>query len=548
MAKLNRFFLVNAMLTANLLAVWGSALISFFLTESITHHDQRILELGWEYGPYLDWFYIGVVVTFTIWYELPIRQALRAMEDPGSINPELALKARQRLLNEPYILATMDFVVWVIAGAAVVVFLIHAGIEPLIAYLEGLDMLLTAIITVTTVFFILQFLLQRWLAPVFFPEGQLVAVPGTQKTQIKKTLLSLSFALNFIPLAIIIFTHLGYTYKLQGSLTLDTSLSDLNAQILTLSLIFVGVGIFLTLIVSRSLSRPLTEITQVLKKIGQGDLNHRVPVTTNDEIGYTGDVINAMTEGLKERERLSRSMAIAHEVQQLLLPKESFGGDAVDIAGRSIYCEETGGDYYDFLPLGAEGTHKIGVVVGDISGHGIGSALLMSSARALLRMRSMQTGSLAQVVNDVNRELSYDIGDSGQFLTLFYLVVEPETRRLTWVRAGHDPAIVYCPPTDTFDALKGPGVPIGVDEDWQFQEARRADLPPNQIIILATDGIWEARNAEGKMFGKEPIFRLVRQNQDQNSEQILESILAELQAFQKGVRATDDVTLVVIKL
>ena len=547
MAKYNRLIVSNAMLFANLLAVWGSSLISYYLTEQTSYYDQQIMELGWEYSQVLEWVYFLIVGVLMIFYELPIRRALKMKQANTKIDSDHLLKARQRLLNEPYIIATLDFVLWFIIGLGFMVFLIYAGVEPSMVFIEGLDMLLTALITVTIAFFILQFILQKWLVPIFFPEGQLSAVPGTQKTQIKKTLLNLSFALNFIPLAIIIFTHLEYTYKLQGTINQDTTLSSLNSQIIILSLIFLGVGVLLTLIVSRNLSRPLTEITRVLAGVGNGNFDDKVLVTTNDEIGYTGDVINKMTEGLKERERLQQSINIAQEVQQLLLPQVNPVVTGLDIAGKSIYCEETGGDYYDFLQLASEESAKTGVIVGDVSGHGIGSALFMSSARALLRLRSNQSDTLSKIVNDVNRELSDDFGDSGQFMTLFYLVIEHSTRNANWVRAGHDPAIMYNPQNDTFDELHGSGLPIGVDADWRYEEEKRQNLPKDQIILIGTDGIWEAQNTEGKMFGKEPIYEIIRQNAADSSNQILKCIVDELNRFQKGHNPTDDVTLVVIK-
>ncbi len=547
MIKFNRLVVSNAMLSANLLAVWGSSLISYYLTEETSFYDQQILELGGEYGQFLEGSYFVVVGILTILYEVPIRRVLRMMRANIAVDPNAELKARQRLLNEPYMITAIDFIIWIIMGLGFVVYLIYAGVEPIMAYFEGLDILLTAFITVTIAFFMLQFVLQKWLAPIFFPEGQLSAVPGTQKTQIKKILLSLSFALNFIPLLIIIFTHLEYTYKLQGTFDQGASLSSLSSQIINLSLIFVGVGVLLTLIVSRNLSRPLTEITRALKGVGHGNFDDKVRVTTNDEIGYTGDVINKMTEGLKERERLQQSINIAQEVQQLLLPKGNPVVPGLDIAGKSIYCEETGGDYYDFLQLGSEGSAKTGVIVGDVSGHGIGSALFMSSARALLRLGSNHSDTLSKIVNDVNRELSKDFEDSGQFMTLFYLMIEQSSRSVRWVRAGHDPAILYNPQNDTFNELYGSGIPIGVDANWRYEEEEKQSFPKDQIILIGTDGIWEAQNVEGEMFGKEPIYEMIRQNAAESSDQILKCIVDELKRFQKGQHPTDDVTLVVLK-
>ena len=547
MVKFNRLLISNSMLLANLLAIWGSSIISYYLTEKTSYYDQQIIELGWKYAEFLEWFYFLIVGITMICYELPIRRALSLKQANVQIDSDHLLKARQRLLNEPYIVATLDFIVWIIMGMGFMAYLIYAGVEASMVYIEGLDMLLTAFITVTIAFFMLQFILQKWLVPIFFPEGQLSAIPGTQRTQIKKTLLSLSFALNFIPLAIIIFTHLEFTYKLQGTFNQDTTLSSLNSQIIILSLIFVAVGVFLTLIVSRNLSRPLGEITRVLREVGDGNFDDKVRVTTNDEIGYTGDVINEMTKGLKERERLQQSINIAQEVQQLLLPQENPIVAGLDVAGKSIYCEETGGDYYDFLKLGSEGSGRTGIILGDVSGHGIGSALLMSTARALLRLRSNQSDKLSEIVTDVNRELSNDVGESGQFMTLFYLAIDQISRSASWVRAGHDPAILYSPQNDTFIELHGSGIPLGVDADWQYIEEEKKDLPKDQIILIGTDGIWEAQNAEGEMFGKEPIYELIRKNASDSSNKILKSIVDELNRFQNRHNSTDDATIVVIK-
>ena len=132
-------------------------------------------------------------------------------------------------------------------------------------------------------------------------------------------------------------------------------------------------------------------------------------------------------------------------------------------------------------------------------------------------------------------------------MTLFYLAIDQLNRSISWVRAGHDPAILYNPQTDTFDELKGSGIPLGVDADWRYEEEERQHLSKGQIILIGTDGIWEAQNAEGKMFGKEPIFEIMRQNAAEGSNIILQRIVDELNRFQKGHDSTDDVTLVVIK-
>jgi sigma-B regulation protein RsbU (phosphoserine phosphatase) len=126
-------------------------------------------------------------------------------------------------------------------------------------------------------------------------------------------------------------------------------------------------------------------------------------VTSNDEIGYTGDAINEMTEGLIERERMQLSLNLAKEVQQNLPPKSNLKVNGLDIAGKSVYCDETAGDYYDFIIIDDAAEQRIGVAIGDVCGHGIPSALLMATVRSSLRQRASMPGSTAKIITDVNR-------------------------------------------------------------------------------------------------------------------------------------------------
>jgi sigma-B regulation protein RsbU (phosphoserine phosphatase) len=236
------------------------------------------------------------------------------------------------------------------------------------------------------------------------------------------------------------------------------------------------------------------------------------------------------------------------DVQQNLLPQKNPDIDGLDIIGKSIYCDKTGGDYFDFLDTGDPRKGEISVVVGDVSDHGIPSALLMATARGSIRQRSSLPGSIGRIVSDVNHQLTRDVGESGQFMTLFYLTIELDARRLQWVRAGHDPAIFYDPNMDTFEDLMGAGMALGLDQDWQYNANEKTGLTGGQIILLGTDGIWEARNRKGEMFGKRPIYEIVRQNTAGSAKEILDQIIQSLMRFQEDFRPEDDVTLVVIKI
>ena len=123
-----------------------------------------------------------------------------------------------------------------------------------------------------------------------------------------------------------------------------------------------------------------------------------------------------------------------------------------------------------------------------------------------------------------------------------------ETKQLEWVRAGHDPAIIYDPASDSFNELSGSGIALGVDGGWIYEDNKKTDLSKGQIIFLSTDGVWEVRNKKGEMLGKEPILNLIRQNASSDATQILDAVFTALDKFNDGVKIDDDITSVVIKM
>ena len=243
-----------------------------------------------------------------------------------------------------------------------------------------------------------------------------------------------------------------------------------------------------------------------------------------------------------------KSLALAGEIQKSLLPQKSPNIPGLDIAGKNITCDEIGGDYFDFLgDLECQDNH-FDAVVGDVTGHGVDAALLMTSARAFLRMRASQCGGISQIVTEMNRHLTMDIFHTGRFMTMFYISIDVENKNLSWVRAGHDPAIIYDPNFDQFEELKGTGLALGVDKDYIFEENIKTGLVQGQIIAIGTDGIWETFNKDGEMFGKDRFREIIRNNAQMGSSDILNAIFNEIERFSLGVKAADDITLVIIKI
>jgi sigma-B regulation protein RsbU (phosphoserine phosphatase) len=243
-----------------------------------------------------------------------------------------------------------------------------------------------------------------------------------------------------------------------------------------------------------------------------------------------------------------KALSLAGEVQRSLLPEKAPLVAGLDIAGKNVPCDEVGGDYFDYLWDTEHGEGEFSVVAGDITGHGVDSALLMCSARAFLRMRASQSGSITSIVTDMNQHMTDDMSATGRFMTLFYLTIGKDQKSIDWIRAGHDPALLYDQKLDIFEELKGPGLALGVDRNYVYQRQHKDGLEVNQLIIVGTDGIWEASSKTGEMFGKERFKDIIRRNASNSAEFILSAIFQEHAAFTKGMKTDDDITLVIVKI
>ena len=269
-------------------------------------------------------------------------------------------------------------------------------------------------------------------------------------------------------------------------------------------------------------------------------------------------LLDALKTGLREyrqshkerkfNQRTRRLLDQARDIQQSLMPEATPGIEGLDIAGRSIYCDQTGGDYYDYFEKHSADGRRVVVVVGDVSDHGLPSALLMTSARAFLRESATRRGSVSTIVGSVNRQLTRDVQTSGRFMTLFYAEIDRTARTIRWVRAGHEPALIYDPAAGRFEELGGRGgLPLGVFEEAGYEECSRP-LEAGQIIAIGTDGIWEAHNAEGRMFGKSVLQTLLSEHRDRPAVEILSAVLDALRRFVFPLEIQDDATLVVVKV
>jgi sigma-B regulation protein RsbU (phosphoserine phosphatase) len=315
----------------------------------------------------------------------------------------------------------------------------------------------------------------------------------------------------------------------------------------------VAIGVILLLFLAglwfaHAMIRPLFVMVEAVKRLAKGDFSARIDINTGDERDLLAKSFNEMVPQLKDRMQMRKSLEVAKEIQQNLLPQEIPNLRGFDIAAKSVYCDETGGDYFDFFPCEDDHCSRFGIAVGDVTGHGVGAALLMATARALIRGLVTRPENLADCLTQVNSLLSTDVRDTGRFMSLFFLLIEEGSRNISWVRAGHDPAILFDPARETVEELMGPGMVLGVEEDYCYEQVDKGIETAGTIIFIGTDGIWEAHNFKGELFGKDRLYQIIRDNADKSAGAIQGAVLDAVGKFRGSVPQEDDITLVVIKI
>ncbi|UCH20003.1 MAG: SpoIIE family protein phosphatase [Deltaproteobacteria bacterium] len=547
--KLLRIRLTLSQIGANLAG--ASIVMSYFvfIDESGSfQHAANTLTVG----SIMFFGLVVIAVTLHRIFQKDLTDFMRLKAKGQEVASELNKRVQRKILNLPSISALISSLNWVLAAFVMSTYNIFelVGESPAVILFEGsrvfVGIIISGVVVCAIIFFTTEIFCRR-IYPYFFPHGGLIKIRGAYRLKLRTRMIATFALASFLPM--ILMAVLSYN---KARLMLIMNPEDVIQSLFYLTAFLLAAALIAAMILSRLSSTgiltPISQMEQAMRKVEQGDLSASVPVSSNDELGVLAENFNQMTEGLRERYHMRQSLDLAMEVQQRLLPKGNLKRKGFDIAGRSIYCDETGGDYFDFIINGRGENERIGIAIGDVSGHGIPSALLMATVRSSLRQRTSFSGSAANIINDVNRQLVLDVEDSGQFVTMFYLSIDPTQKQLQWVRAGHDAAIFYDPGTKSFEELGGSGIALGVDKNWNFKEGSKTDLCHGQIILLSTDGIWEARNPNGDMFGKDPIYDILHSKAAMSANEILEAILRSLSIFQNGTKIEDDITLVVVKI
>ena len=322
-----------------------------------------------------------------------------------------------------------------------------------------------------------------------------------------------------------------------------------SARNAALGLGFIGLALIVIVPLSAGLTRNLDTLSAGVHRIAEGDYSARVPVRSNDEIGRLAVAFNQMAADVEEhqrsavsQERIRRELELGRQIQHDMLPQGPLMLGLTEIKGVSVPAREVGGDFFNYFAL-RDG--RIALLVGDVSGKGVGAALLMANLQAALRTRL----ALGQDLASLAQELDVDIDRTTPgpvYATLFVGILDPAARRLRCVNAGHNPQYVLR--TDgRIERMESTGRPIGLLSGGGYAE-QSFDLAAGDVLFFYTDGCVEAENAGGDMFGWERLEQTLAGAAALGADQVMAKVEAEVTRFRAGVELQDDATMMVVKV
>ena len=368
---------------------------------------------------------------------------------------------------------------------------------------------------------------------------------------------------------VVIAIGLGITdvYK-RISATPLTQIGNYSLGQLLLILLMVVAGLFLVIqtvafgmgfSLARSITGSVHELFAGTERVRSGDFSHRIAVHSHDQLGELADSFNAMTasvenllEEKKEKERLEQELAIARRIQMSLLPQGPLTLEGLSVTAHCEPAREVGGDYYDYLPLA---DHRVGIIIADVAGKGTSAALYMAELKGLMLSLSQLHSSPRELLIDANRIIAQHL-DARSFITMTYAVIDMCAHTLTYARAGHCP-LMYRPgpmaPDRRVQVLAPDGLVLGlkIDDGERFNTLlREVTLPlgAGDLVLLFTDGVTEAMDAEGESFGEARLSGLIEEYGHLPFEELRDRILREIRAFVGGAAQHDDMTMVLLKI
>lgn len=313
-------------------------------------------------------------------------------------------------------------------------------------------------------------------------------------------------------------------------------------------LLFIAIALAGMVPLSGRLTRNLTDLTDGVGRIAQGDYSARVPVKSRDEIGRLAAAFNSMAADVEqhqrsavEQERIRRELELGRRIQADMLPRAPLHFGLTEVKGISVPAREVGGDFFNYFQLDSG---LVALLVGDVSGKGVGAALLMANIQASLRTRF----ALGQGLSAIAEAIDHDIEANSPgpvYATLFIAIFDPATRLMRYVNAGHNPQFVLRGDDRPLEKLSSTGLPVGMLAGHGYGE-REVQLAPGDLLFFYTDGCVEMENEAGDMFGSDRLESLVAAAARGSAEQVLATVEGAIAAFRGGRDLFDDATMMAV--
>ena len=253
--------------------------------------------------------------------------------------------------------------------------------------------------------------------------------------------------------------------------------------------------------------------------------------------------LETATEETERRMRAERDLQAAALIQQSLMPSEPPIVPGFEITGWNRPADETGGDYYDWVSLG---DGRFAICIADVTGHGLGPAMITCFCRAYARTALRVESRVAAAMNRLNSELVHDLGD-GRFVTFAAIVLRPNDSDVLSTSAGHGPLLIYRDSTKAIESLGADVLPLGLQHAEEEVDAVGHTLDNGDVFLLVTDGFFEWANPEGELFGTARLQASLASHGRKPGQELIEGLLGDLEAFVRGTPQPDDLTVVVIR-